>query len=40
MPRWWEWTFASLVAQIAIGILEVAAGELVIVDHDVWETIH
>ena len=21
-PRWWAWTFASLVAQIAIGILE------------------
>ena len=32
--------FASLVAQIAIGILEAAAGELVIVDHDVGETIH
>ena len=39
-PRWWAWTFASLVAQIAIGILEAAAGELVIVDHDVGETIH
>ena len=38
--RWWAWTFASLVAQIAIGILEAAAGELVIVDHDVGETIH
>ena len=24
-PRWWAWTFASLVAQIAIGILEAAA---------------
>ena len=33
-------TFASLVAQIAIGILEAAAGEFVIVDHDVGETIH
>ena len=32
-PRWWAWTFASLVAQIAVGILEAAAGELVIVDH-------
>ena len=39
-PRWWAWTFASLVAQIAIGILEAAAGELVIVDDDVGETIH
>ena len=39
-PRWWAWTFASLLAQIAIGILEAAAGELVIVDHDVGETIH
>ena len=39
-PRWWAWTFASLVAEIAIGILEAAAGELVIVDHDVGETIH
>ena len=39
-PRWWAWTFASLVAQIATGILEAAAGELVIVDHDVGETIH
>ena len=39
-PRWWAWTFASLVAQIAIVILEAAAGELVIVDHDVGETIH
>ena len=40
-PRWWAWTFASLVAEIAIGILEAAAGELVIVDHvdhDVGET--
>ena len=27
-PRWWAWTFASLAAQIAIGILEAAAGEL------------
>ena len=38
-PRWWAWTFA----QIAIGILEAAAGELVLVDHvdhDVGETIH
>ena len=39
-PRWWAWTFASLVVQIAIGILEAAAGELVIVDDDVGETIH
>ena len=38
-PRWWAWTFANLSAQIAIGILE-AAAELVIVDHDVGETIH
>ena len=29
-PRWWAWTFASLVAQIAIGILEATAGEHVI----------
>ena len=29
-PRWWAWTFANLSAQIAIGILEAAAGELVI----------
>ena len=30
----------SLVAQIAISILKAAAGELVIVDDDVGETIH
>ena len=38
-PRWWAWTFASLVAEIAIGILEAAAGELVIVGRILRELI-